>query len=371
MAMQGIDNFTHYCEERLNREWEKISALAAKGGGDFLDKMYKELKSNIIACLRSQTKSYHYVLPTQLLSKVVDHSKDSRSLQASYVKPGAFDARTIAHKVIVPFDKKNHNVLGGSNEPYVNNPLRYPGVTGEVEARQKNKKDWVKLVNILDLVEKRNDKKFTEKVFRQVLLEIFRMLSDVTVIYPTPSRISHKKAIEILNAFITESSGGDRTESVATALFQEIGNRFDLFDEIKREKINAPDSSSGMAADIECFSSGQIVLLVEVKDRSLTMTELESKLDTARAGKIKEILFVVEKGSEKYKEEKIEQKVEREFVSGHNVYIAKLIDFAYSILILFGEEGRGSFIRRIGTEMDRVNSLITHRKAWAKLLREI
>jgi hypothetical protein len=101
------------------------------------------------------------------------------------------------------------------------------------------------------------------------------------------------------------------------------------------------------------------------------MTQLEATLDTARAGKIKEILFIVEKGMEENKEEEIEHKVQREFTSGQNVYITKLIDFAYSILILFGEEGRGSFIRRIGPELDRVNSLITHRKAWAKLLREI
>jgi hypothetical protein len=273
--------------------------------------------------------------------------------------------------VIVPFDKKNHNVLGGSSEPYVNNPLRYPAVTREYEAKQKNKKDWGKLVNICDFVEKKDDPRFTEKVFLQVLLEIFRLLSEVKVIYPTPSRISQEKTVELINTFISESSGGDRIESVAAALFQEIGHRFGLFDEIRRGKINAPDSSSGMVADIECCSKGKIILLVEVKDRLLTMTQLEAKLEAARAEKIREILFVAEKGTKEYKEKQIEQKIKREFTSGQNVYITRLIDFAYSILILFGEEGRGDFIRGIGSELDRVNSLITHRKAWAKLLREI
>jgi hypothetical protein len=126
-----------------------------------------------------------------------------------------------------------------------------------------------------------------------------------------------------------------------------------------------------MAADIECRLKGQIALLVEVKDRSLTMVQLEAKLDTARAGKIREILFVAEKGTEENNEQEIKRKIEKEFTSGQNVYITRLMDFVHSLLILFGEEGRGSFIRRIGVELDRVNSSITHRKAWAKLLREM
>lgn len=137
MKMQGVENFIAYCEEHLNNQWNKINKIAIKELNDYLGEEYRNLKSDIIACLKSETKSYHYVLPTQLLSKVVEHSRDCRSLQASYDKPGAFDARSIAHKVIIPFDKKNHNVLGGSSEPYVNNPLRYPAVTREYEAKTK------------------------------------------------------------------------------------------------------------------------------------------------------------------------------------------------------------------------------------------
>ncbi len=49
--------------------------------------------------------SYHYVLPTQLLAKCVDHRLDTHALQAGYDAAGAFDARTVAHGVIVPFDR--------------------------------------------------------------------------------------------------------------------------------------------------------------------------------------------------------------------------------------------------------------------------
>ncbi len=348
--MQGVENFIAYCEEHLTEQWERISQIEKEQLKDFLDDSYQDLKSDIVDCLTSSTKSYHYVLPTQLLSKAVEHSRDCRSLQASYGKPGAFDGRSIAHRVIVPFDRSNYSVLGGSAEPYVNNPLRCPSVTLENEARQKNKRDWRKLVKIL---------------------EIYKLLSEVKVIYPTPGRISLERTISLIEAFISESSGGDRVEVVTAALFREIAHRFGLFDEIRREKINAPNSTSGMAGDIECWLEDSIVLLVEVKDKILTMTELESKLDTARSGKIKEILFITEKGIEENKEKQIEKRIKSEFTSGQNIYVTSIIEFASSLLVLWGEKGRVSFISRIGPELDVGNSAISHRKAWAKLLREV
>jgi hypothetical protein len=367
----GTENFVEYCREYLEEKWQKINMMARENLKDFLGEEHRDLKSLIVDCLNSTTKSYHYVLPTQLLSKAVEQSRDCRSLQASYGKAGAFDARAIVHKVVVPFDKANHNVLGGSAEPYVNNPLRCPSVTLEYEKRQKNKEDWRKLVKVLEFVEQADEPYFTESAFKQVLAEIFRMMAEVEVLYPTPNRISLDKTIQLINTFVAESSGGDRIEAVTTALFQEIADRFGLFEEIRRERVNAADSSSGMAADIECYADGRVVLLVEVKDRALTLIQLESKLDTARARKIKEILFIAERGIEQNNMREIEEKIKSEFTSGQNIYIVNFIEFAHSLLILFGEEGRVSFLTRIGKELDRVNSSIFHRKAWGQLLKEV
>lgn len=147
------------CQEYLQQRWNHIlKFIEDKPGVDPLKKEHNFLKENIKNCLTSNTKSYRYVLPTQLLSKSVDHSLDCRSLQAAFESEGSFDARTVAHKVIVPFDKENHNVLGGSNEPYVNNPLRCTSISKANRARQKNKKDWDKLIYVLDTVQNKNDK---------------------------------------------------------------------------------------------------------------------------------------------------------------------------------------------------------------------
>lgn len=364
--------FLNKCRDFLNKRWQHIcKETEEKSGSEPLGDEYAEIKSLIADCLTSNIKTYHYVLPTQILSKCVNPGVDSHSIQTAYGEKGAFDARTIAHGAIVPFDKANYNVLGGSSEPYVNNPLRCPAITATYRNQQKNKADWDKLIKVLDFIEKKNDKKVTKIVFDQVLFEVHKLLADVRVLYPTPNRISLNQTIQIVSQFTADKSGGDRIEAVCAALFRAIGKQFDLFDVVKREKVNAADVSSGMVADIECWLKGNMVLLIEVKDRSLTLTQIDSKLDIARSRKISEILFLAEQGIEKAEREKAEKRIRDEFISGQNIYVSNFIDFSTGILILLGEKGRVQFLSQIGEEMDRTNSAIVHRRAWANLLKTV
>lgn len=364
-------SFLDKCREYLNERWSQVTQIFEQGQPlEPLGPDYTELKQLIRHALTSKTKSYHYVLPTQLLSKSVNHFLDARSLQVSYGEPGAFDARSIAHSVIVPFDQTNYRVLGGSPEPYVNNPLRFPAVTAQYREQQKQKSEWDELVQVLDRVESVNEETFTKLVFDQILFEIHKLLTNVVVTYPTPNRISLHRTYYLIEEYLSERSGGDRIEAVCTALFQVIGERFSIFEQVRREKVNAADASSGMVADIECWFGGKIIMLVEVKDRSLTLTQLDAKLDSARAKKISEILFIAEQGKEKSEAIEISNRITSEFTSGQNIYVSNFSDFSLGVLILLGEEGRVDFLDKVGKELDRVNSAINHRRTWANLLKQ-
>lgn len=112
--------FLDKCHGYLEKRWHHIcKETEEKSGNEPLRDEFKEIKSLIVDCLTSNTKTYHYVLPTQILSKCVNHDVDSHSIQTAYGEKGAFDARSIAHGAIVPFDKANYNVLGGSSEKWV------------------------------------------------------------------------------------------------------------------------------------------------------------------------------------------------------------------------------------------------------------
>jgi hypothetical protein len=148
---QGI---VYNCSSYLRQRWEEVVRSFQETSPDIPSDPLSEghsLIPLIRACLQSPSLTYHYVLPTQLLAKAVNPSLDAHATQASYHSPGAFDARTIAHDVIVPFDRENERVLGGSPEPYVNNPLRVSGITADYRNAQKQKTDWDKLVAVLAL----------------------------------------------------------------------------------------------------------------------------------------------------------------------------------------------------------------------------
>lgn len=370
--MDSEKSFAQKCAELLDSRWKFLWKKLDSGTlVEPLSEEHSKIRKLIVDSLTSRIKSYHYVLPTQLLAKCVDRKLDCHSLQIAYNKLGAFDARTIAHEVIVPFDQSNHKVLGGSAEPYVNNPLRYPAVTKKYRAQQKNKMDWDKLSTVLDEVEKRSDQRFTLAVFDQVLVEIYRLLAEVQVIYPTPNRVSLQQTINLVSKYVSERSGGDRTEAVCTALFRTMAKEFGIFDDIRRQKVNAADASSGMGGDIECRLRGKVILLVEVKDRSLTLTQIDTKLDLTRSQKISEVLFLVEGGIEKEEREVVENRILSEFTSGQNIYISDFLSFSLGILILLGEKGRVLFLSFIGEELDETSSAIVHRKAWASLLKSV
>ena len=101
-----------------------------------LYKAYNEARNNqnlvcfhrdfIDFIIDSSHLTYKYVLFTALLSKATNPNVNPLCLQKKSNLPGAYDARTVCHEVIVPFEKNILNkALGGSNEPFLNKPARY------------------------------------------------------------------------------------------------------------------------------------------------------------------------------------------------------------------------------------------------------
>lgn len=92
-------------------------------------------------------KTFKYILFTALLSKATDSSINPLCLQAGSSLRGAYDARTICHNVIVPFEMSVlEKALGGSNEPFLNKPARFPELSKTNPVRRGNDQD---LLNIL------------------------------------------------------------------------------------------------------------------------------------------------------------------------------------------------------------------------------
>ena len=189
------------------------------------------IREAIERSINSRTKTYRYVLPTQLLAVLTDSTLDCRAIQEGSGLAGAFDARSLFPRVIVPFDRQNHNVLGGSTEPYVNNPLRIPAVLPQYSGPQKDKAGFKDLCNVLGYAHRHKSE--VGALFSAVLAAIARRLVGTHIIYPVPNRISLEQTMYVLESFLGSRSGGVRLQIVSVALFRCMGQLLNLFSKVR------------------------------------------------------------------------------------------------------------------------------------------
>lgn len=365
LLMSDTDSLESRVRAKLDELWPMASAFRANES-----KLPVDVQEAIDRSINSKTKTYRYVLPSQLLPKLVEPSLDCRAVQVGASLPGAFDARSICQHVIVPFDRANDNVLGGSAEPYANNPLRIPAIVPEHRSAQKDKAGFDSLLLVLNHVQ--SSPGATLDSVKCVLSHINLRLAQVVVTYPIPNRASLHQTADLMTQFLSQKTGGARLQSVAVALFKTIGCRFRIFKDVRSNNINAADASTGSAADLECVDeTDRVVLAVEVKDRQLELRHVQDKLPGVRQQGVRELLFLIQGGVAPADTEAVQLLAAREFVTGQNLYVVEWTEFLNACLTLFGEEGRRDLLQAVGKELDERKLDIAHRKGWAELLRQV
>ncbi|MBM4346523.1 MAG: restriction endonuclease, SacI family [Deltaproteobacteria bacterium] len=375
MAKKGNSSETldlKQAKELLERYWQAIVAEAsAKPDIEYIDD--STLHQAICSSVNHRQVTYRFCLPIQVLGKLTNPTLDCLRLQKKKGDPddvSGWDARSLGSKVVAPFNQGKKTFSAPSNDPYVGNPMRIPRMVYN-DPSKKDVKGWNTLIDVLEQVESRNNPDFTELVFLQVLLEIFRRQKSLRFTYPLPLRISLENTFSLAHRFLEQKSGGDRGLALCGALFDAIGMHFGLYSKVERARINASDEAIGQAADLECVNDkGEVVLVIEVKERTLTLTDIEGTLRKCRKRKIKNIFFAapVVKKDEK---STIDERITRAFASGQNLYVFDFFDLARSVLSLGGEQIRITFLQKVGEHLDLWNTQPSHRQAWKNLLEEV
>ena len=349
--------------QRLATEWSAV------GNSSAVSAVPQSIRDDITESINSKTLSYRYVLPTHLLAKAVNPALDCRSIQKSSGLVVAFDARSICQSVIVPFDRQNDNVLGGSREPYANNPLRISAVVEDHRSAQRDGVGFERLCRVLQYAQDKPE--LVPDLLRIALRAIKDRLSTVQIVYPAPNRVAMESARTVVAGFRNVPTGGLRLQSLSVSLFRAIGELYGLFDSVTSNHVNAADVSTGQAADLECWRSEKIVIVVEVKDRPLSLQQVQDKLSTIRQKQIEEAIFLVDGGIVPADETAINNLIRKEFSSGQNIYVADFSVFLDQHLILFGERGRRRYLTLVGEQLDAERADLSHRQAWRDMLASI
>ena len=105
------------------------------------------ISSQITVVLQANHKTYKYVLITGLLAKATNEKINALALQAGAPFEGTYDARSLCHNVLVPFERDFlQNALGGSNEPFLNKPARFTHLSDTNAVRKGEDREVLKLL---------------------------------------------------------------------------------------------------------------------------------------------------------------------------------------------------------------------------------
>ena len=230
----------------------------------------------IAEILNGSHKTYKYILVTALLAKSCSEKVNPLALQSGAPITGAYDARSLCHKVIVPFERNFlYNALGGSNEPFLNKPARFTHLSTNNAVRAgKDKNTLETLIKVLSNIK-------TEKESLHYLSYALKIIIEIA---DEQTKLNHiegsfnPELIEVYDyivRFIDESYEGESCTIVIGTLEKIYHLNLKGNYKVICHKVNQSGASSKEIGDIDVFSEGKYCYSIEVKDKNFNVYDIE------------------------------------------------------------------------------------------------
>lgn len=244
-------------------------------------KLTAKQQADIKAIILGTHLTFRYLLITALLAKVAEPRIHMRSLQTGAALDGAYDARSLCHKVWVPFERSALDCkLGGSNEPYLNKPARFPSIAKTNAVRGGN--DKALLERLYDLLEELNSLSAAEhKDAFLYAMSLIQSRNGATVgdVDLLPVALTVTRTRHFLSLFLASSFGGETAVAVVGAI---MSLRFGKGHQVEVHPANQAGSSSNEIGDIDVYEGKRLILPIEVKDKNFNRTDIEHAVAKAK-----------------------------------------------------------------------------------------
>lgn len=316
--------------------------------------------------------TYPYVLLTQVLGKAADGQLNALCLQDSSLLAHAWDARSLASKVVVDWNREIGKALPGTNtDPYVNNPARYKNFGDEMESKAKNKKDYQHLVQVVSHIEEYGAGEAL-KLLEGILVEIRFHLETNTRDYFGPPKVSLDDVMLVINSFLSVRSNGVRLQVVCYAVLKALSEAFPGYGSIQSYPTNSSDASGGRAGDVERLDrDGKVDLAVEVKDRTVSMGDLEASILKCRTVDVRNLLFVIQSDPLLSDENAMLERSKHEFTRGIDVNFSDADSLFRTALLLLSPKERAGLLRGVHDALEELGAHLKHRNHWMDLMKTI
>lgn len=331
----------HRAAERLLRE---VIVIAQ---GDSSQVPTTEWDFEIRTIIQGKHLTFRYILVTALLGKATNPNINALALQAGADIKGAYDARSLCHGVLVPLERQLLNrSLGGSNEPFLNKPARFPMISPSNAVRAGKDRELLLILHkVLSEIET------SEQAFDGLCLALWyalkRQVTRNELFSQLPeSADSHLKIIEFVEAFVTKSIEGQVAAILTGTIMSLYFEQFESF-EVIVHPVNQSGASSNEVADIDIKKNGEIFVAVEVKDKQFSDQDIDHAAFKVRQYGLKSITFVIGT-SGAYTGSSLEQVAKTVLVTRSiNVIFIDLVSFVKSIIALCPELSFSIFFEKL------------------------
>ena len=238
--------------------------------------------------------TYKYILFTALLAKATDESINPLCLQKKSTLPGAYDARTICHKVIVPFEMETlDKALGGSNEPFLNKPARFPELSKNNAVRRGNDKAILdSLCDNLPLIKTSSDA-FQCLVYLLCKLIKIRDAQRKTLVFTVNDNANlPSKLMSFIEAALIQSHEGETLTLMIAGIYHLL--YLDYADAVVEvHPVNESGASSKEISDLDIYINQELISSNELKDKDFAETDVRHAADKVINAGGNHMLFIM------------------------------------------------------------------------------
>ena len=218
--------------------------------------------------------TYRYILITNLLAKATDCNVNALALQVGADFNGAFDSRSLCHKVIVPFEREFlEGKLGRSNEPYLNKPARHKAMSSDNAVR----KGYDKLIleTCIEVLSKCSSQEAYDALIDAIFCTIKRPSINDSVVKLDGDTSTHETLEKFAGLLLTSSNDGENCALLTGLTFHLLAHSCNGIFDIRVHPVNQSGASSKEILDVDVYMNNELRFTAEVKDKPYTYEDVD------------------------------------------------------------------------------------------------
>ena len=306
--------------------------------------------------LRGSHKTYKYILVTALIAKATDPSKNALSLQAQSSLEGAYDARSVCHKYVVPFDRNMLNgALGGSNEPFLNKPARFPQLSKDNAVRRGADREILhSLCDNLPLIDTSEEAYFALQFAIKILLDIQQENNKAKSFELDLNLLTVANLLHFVDSALEYNCEGEMMTLIVGAAYMCFAAN-DKATKIELHPVNQSGSSSREVSDLDVYLNGNKYIGNELKDKNFSREDVFHAVHKVISSGHNQLNFIVGRHG-KYKVTEISEYIEDCSNRGFILNVISVDLFLRSLFMLSGDFDTEYFIRSVFKSADIINA---------------